>query len=129
MYGAATSDPTRLSSRLDSGTELASQVMQWQRGLGNITRWQISRLVDSGNVGVFVGDVNCKLPNEVVWCCLSTRSTHPITMSLEAARDFSIPDLLHVLNEKIGLEFTTLRNTSLPPAVSAASLESEVSES
>ena len=50
-------------------------------------------------------------------------------MSLEAVRDLSIPDLLRVLNEKIGLEFTTLRNTSLPPAVSAASLEFEVSES
>jgi len=50
-------------------------------------------------------------------------------MSLEAARDLSIPDLLRVLNQKIGLEFTTLRNTSLLPAASAASLEAEVSES
>jgi len=50
-------------------------------------------------------------------------------MSLKAARDLSIPDLLRVLNEKIGLEFTTLRNTSLSSAVSAGSLESEVSGS
>ena len=63
----------------------------------------------------------------VVWCCLPARSTHSITMSLEATRDLSIPDLIRVLNEKIGLEFTMLRNTSLPPAVSARSLESEVS--
>ena len=49
-------------------------------------------------------------------------------MSLEAARDLSIPDLLRVLNEKLGLQFTTLRNTPLPPAVSTASLEYEVSE-
>ena len=52
----------------------------------------------------------------------------PITMSLEAARDLSIQDLLRVLNEKLGLECTTLRHTPLPPAVSAASLEPEVSE-
>ena len=76
---------------------------------------------------VFVGDV--KVPNEVVWCCLPARSTHPIAMSLEAARDLSIPDLVRVLNEKIDLGFTTLRNTSLPSAASAASLESEVSGS
>ena len=75
---------------------------------------------------VFVGDV--KLLNEVVWCCLPARSTHPITMSLEAARDLSIPDLLRVLNQKISLEFTTLRNALPSPAVSAGSLESEVSE-
>ena len=48
-------------------------------------------------------------------------------MSLEAACNLSIPDLLRVLNQKIGVEFTTLRNTPLPPAVSAGSLESEVS--
>ena len=48
-------------------------------------------------------------------------------MSLEAARNLSIPDLLRVLNEKLGLECARLRETPLPPVVSAASLESEVS--
>ena len=48
-------------------------------------------------------------------------------MSLEAARDLSIRDLLRVLNQKIGLEYTTLRDTPLPPSISATSLESEVS--
>ena len=47
-------------------------------------------------------------------------------MSLEAARNLSISDLLHLLNEKLGLEYTRLRETHLPPVTSAASLESEV---
>lgn len=49
------------------------------------------------------------------------------TMSLDAARNLSIPDLLRVLNEKLGLECSRLQNTPLPPASSTASLESEVS--
>jgi len=49
-------------------------------------------------------------------------------MSLETARDLSIPDLLRVLNEKLDLEYTRLRGTPLPPTVSVASLESEVSD-
>lgn len=47
-------------------------------------------------------------------------------MALEAARDLSVQDLLRVLNEKLGLECTRLRETPLPPVVSAASLEPEV---
>jgi hypothetical protein len=49
-------------------------------------------------------------------------------MSLGAvpARDLSIPDLLHMLNQKLGLERVRLPR-SLPPVASAASLESEVS--
>ena len=48
-------------------------------------------------------------------------------MSLtEAVHDLSIPDLLHVLSEKISLEGARVREIALPPAVSA-SLESEAS--
>jgi hypothetical protein len=43
-------------------------------------------------------------------------------MSLEAARDLSIADLLRVLSDKLGLEYTRLQGTWLPPA-----LEPEVS--
>jgi len=64
--------------------------------------------------------------NEVVWCCLPAGSTHHLGHVLEAARDLSVPDF-RVFNDKPGLERTTLRNTSLPPPVSAASLESKVS--
>ena len=49
------------------------------------------------------------------------------TMSLEAAYNLSISDLLHVLNEKLGLESSKLRGISLPTTCSAGSLESEVS--
>ena len=49
-------------------------------------------------------------------------------MSLEAARNLSIPDLLSVLNEKLGLECTRLKETLLPCTVSATFLQSEVSE-
>jgi hypothetical protein len=45
------------------------------------------------------------------------------TMSLEAARNLSVRDLLSVLNEKLNLECTRIR---VPPLVSAASPESEV---
>ena len=48
-------------------------------------------------------------------------------MSLEAARDLSIPELLRVLNEKLGFEHARLRKYHPPPAVSTASLEAEVS--
>ena len=48
-------------------------------------------------------------------------------MSLEATRDLSIPDLLCLLNEKLGLECTRLQETPLPPLAATASLESEVS--
>jgi len=48
-------------------------------------------------------------------------------MSLEAARDLSIPELLRVLNGKLGLEQTRLRKYHPPPAFSTTSLEAEVS--
>jgi hypothetical protein len=48
------------------------------------------------------------------------------TISLEAARDLSIPELLRLLNEKLDVGFTKLQETVLP-TVSAASLKSEVS--
>jgi hypothetical protein len=89
---------------------------------------------DSEDVGVFVGI-------EVGWAaqrnCLklfaqqlgrsSMSSPTPTAMSSAVGHDLSIPDLLHLLNEKLDLERTKLREAFLPPAVSAASLESEVS--
>ena len=48
-------------------------------------------------------------------------------MSLEAARGLTIPELLRVLNEKLGLECTRLRELPSPPDFSTASLEAEVS--
>ena len=48
-------------------------------------------------------------------------------MSLEAARGLSIPDLLRLLNEKLGLECTRVREIPLSPAVPAPTLGSEVS--
>ena len=48
-------------------------------------------------------------------------------MSLGVARDFSIPDLLCVLNEKLGLESSHLREMRLPPTFSTSSLKAEVS--
>jgi hypothetical protein len=59
------------------------------------------------------------LQNEVVWCCLPVTTT----MSPEAIHDPSIPDPLHVLNEKLDLECTRLRETRLSPELSTASLE------
>ena len=47
----------------------------------------------------------------------------------ETARDLSIPDLLRLLNKKLGLECTRLQETPPPPLVVTASLESEVSPS
>jgi len=49
--------------------------------------------------------------------------------SWRAACDLPIPELLRILNEKLSLECTRLRETRLPPVASAASLESEVSKS
>ena len=49
------------------------------------------------------------------------------TMSLEAARDLSIQDLLRVLNEKLGLECARIREICPYQPALAASLESEVS--
>jgi hypothetical protein len=48
-------------------------------------------------------------------------------MSLEAARDLSVPDLLCVLHEKLDMERTRPREIRLPAIVSTASLEPEVS--
>jgi len=42
-------------------------------------------------------------------------------MSLEAARNLSVPDLLRVLDEKLGLEYVRLRESHLPPVVSLGS--------
>ena len=50
-----------------------------------------------------------------------------VTMSLEAVYNLSISDLLHVLNEKLGLESSKLQGISLPLTHLASSLESEVS--
>ena len=51
----------------------------------------------------------------------------PTFMSLEAARNLSIHDLLRVLAEKLGLECTRVQQIPLLPVGSAASLASEVS--
>lgn len=48
----------------------------------------------------------------------------PTIMSLEAARDFSIPDLLRLVDKKLDLECIRIR---VSPITSAALLESEVS--
>ena len=48
-------------------------------------------------------------------------------MSLEAARDLSIHDLLYLLNEKLGLEWTRIRDIPTSRPVPTVSLESEVS--
>jgi hypothetical protein len=47
------------------------------------------------------------------------------TMTLEAAHNLSVLDLLRVLNEKLDLECTKIQTS---PVVSTVSLESEVSE-
>jgi hypothetical protein len=49
-----------------------------------------------------------------------------VTMSLEVARSLSVLDLLRLLNEKISLECTMIRESL--PAVTAVSLEQQVSE-
>ena len=49
-------------------------------------------------------------------------------MSSEAALDLSIPELLRVLNEKLGLECTRAREIRLPAVpASITSLEAEAS--
>ena len=49
-------------------------------------------------------------------------------MSSQAAYDLSIPELLHALNEKLGLEFTRTRESRFPPILySVSSLEAQVS--
>ena len=48
-------------------------------------------------------------------------------MSLEAVHDLSTQDLLHVLNEKLGLERTRIRDILPSHVVPLASLESDVS--
>ena len=50
-----------------------------------------------------------------------------MSTSLEVARNLSIPDLLYVLGGKLDRECTRLRETRLPPVISAASMESGVS--
>ena len=47
-------------------------------------------------------------------------------MPLETARKLSIPELLSVLNEKLGLEYSRVRETPLSLGVSMESLEPEV---
>lgn len=49
-------------------------------------------------------------------------------MPLEVVNDFTIPDLLRMLNKKLHTECARLREDSLPLSVSIASLQSEVSE-
>ena len=48
-------------------------------------------------------------------------------MLSKAIRDLSIRDLLHALNEKLGLECTQIRDIAPSHVVPAASLESKVS--
>ena len=48
-------------------------------------------------------------------------------MLSEVVRDLSIQDLLRALSEKLGLEYTRIREIPSSYAVPAASLESEVS--
>ena len=55
---------------------------------------------------------------------------HPCVaaMSLEAAINLSVPELLRVLSEKLGQECTRVREIPLPPVLaSIATLEAEVS--
>ena len=44
-------------------------------------------------------------------------------MSLEAARELSISELLRMLDEKLGMECFRVREIPLPPTVSAAERE------
>lgn len=53
-------------------------------------------------------------------------TTATIAMSLEAARKFSIPELLRVLNEKVSLEYSRVREIPPPLGVPAGSLGPEV---
>ena len=51
----------------------------------------------------------------------------PATMSLEASRNFFIPEPLRASKEKLRLVWNRLREYYYPPALSATSLETEVS--
>ena len=48
-------------------------------------------------------------------------------MSLHAAKDLSISDLLRLLGEKLDVECTGLRETPFSPALPAISLKEEAS--
>lgn len=62
------------------------------------------------------------------WVTLPTTVQRQFTtMSSQAAHDLSISELLRVLNDKLGLEYTRIRETGLSPAVSTSSLETDVS--
>ena len=75
------------------------------------------------NPGAAQGDAQGMHP-----CISLTVGPHQVpTMPLEAARDLSIPDLLHVLREKLSLECARLREAGLAPVFSTASLGPEVS--
>ena len=51
------------------------------------------------------------------------------TMPLKITNDLSVLELLRLLNEKLGLECTRLREIRVSPAISVTSLELEVSTS
>ena len=59
------------------------------------------------------------------WHCWALAAT---TMP-ETAHDLSVHDLLRLLNEKLGLDYTKLREGPFPPAVSTSLLATEVSPS
>ena len=65
-------------------------------------------------------DVNYQATLPAAFLCGTT------VMSLETVRDLSVPDLLHILSEKLNMECMRMR---LSPAMSVALLESEVSRS
>ena len=86
-------------------------------------------------IGPLVGSPSMSCAGGLAWGDASRQIASPIAlspattiMSLETARNLSIPDLLCLLNEKLGLGCTRLQETPFPLAVSVASLESEVSE-
>ena len=47
-------------------------------------------------------------------------------MAVEATRELSIPDLLHLLNDKLDLEYSRLREARPTRVDTASSVESEV---
>ena len=49
-------------------------------------------------------------------------------MSLQATSDLSVPELVRLLNEKLGLKSTGLREIRISPSISASALEPEVSD-
>ena len=74
---------------------------------------------------IFHGRPPALMGTDRLW--LTGAALPAMTMSLEAACDLSIQDLLHVLNEKLSLEWAQIRTIPTSHAVPAASLESEVS--